>query len=84
MRLRSCGLIFAKLTGVQDALGGHFQADVVLFVVTGMWGIVPALIIGRHLPAPTKTSFVFHSNHRSQLSPFRCGKNQSKSSAREG
>lgn len=84
MRLRSCGLIFAMLTGAQDALGGHFQVDVLLFAVTGMWGIVPALIMGHRLPAPTRTSFVLHSNRRGQLSPISFGKNQSKSSAREG
>lgn len=43
---------------------------------------MPALIMGRHLPAPTRTSFVLHSNRRGQLSPFNCGKNQSKSPQR--
>lgn len=62
--------------------GGHFQVDVMLFVVTVMWGIVPALIMGHHLPAPTRMSFVHHSNRRGQLSPFNCGKNQSKSPQR--
>lgn len=87
MRLRSCGLIFAMLTGVQDALGGSLPSGCgVICGDSDVWDCASSHndMMGRHLPAPTRTSFVLHSNHRSQLSPFSCGKNQSKSSAREG